>query len=512
MFMNELYMYPRKIPLNKTLCFSKRKSFAFGALIGNIKVMEAGEKIVNDLSFAPEFQFHYKGNTDTNLTFEDIEFDSYVDKTSDCLRVLKAAIFQSISHQCFGINESFDFYNNPSMPVELGLVSNIDIHVITNLKRLILSNTTTELNNNNFLPYSNYKYCWIGYSIDVSTIIEGTKKKTIDFVLGWHINNCSSIKPKQNKNRVEYVVVNQDNSNYDDQISKLEGEIQEQLGELAKIREITTKEKGDLMQIKNEIDNGNDIIRRIEMNKNKILSKGVVMRQEPKEHLSLYTFKYTVDVNQASKVSSKSSIIDMMIYGDTLTFKKNSFDLDWSSGKPNAVGSNTIQFSVESSKPIRIIPVSRRAKKIGWIQEDNHTFNTLIKGLFGEMLLSTGIVPVERTTNNQGRDENEPFTGYVTTRSLRRSITQEISVYFNESSNRIVENLTEFYRTLWSEDESEFVNIVHNNNGLLQGDILKIPVDITIRYALGGSSDSQAEKVRVVEGTWCMMYNFNVNL
>lgn len=229
--------------------------------------------------------------------------------------------------------------------------------------------------------------------------------------------------------------------------------------------------------------------------------------QEHKEHLSLYTFKYTVDATQGSRITHQKSVHDIMMYGDTLVFQKNQFDLDWNSGNPRSIGSDTVEFSVNSSSPIRITPVSRRARRIGWIHDEHHTFNTLLKGLFGEMLLSTGIVPVERSIDNQGLNGNEPFTGYITARSLQRSITQDASTYFSQCSDGIVEDLKKFYRQLWNQDETEFVNIFHENNGLLEGDILKIPVYITLRYAIRWSINKEN---RVVEGTWCMLYHFNV--
>lgn len=134
--MNERFLYPRKIPLNKTLCFSKRRSYAFGALIGTVFVSEADGKTTHDLSLSPEFQFHHKGESHTDLTFEDVEFHSaYASKTNDCFRVLKSAIFQCITSQCFGLSESFDFYDNPSLIVELGFIGDVDIHVIANLRK-----------------------------------------------------------------------------------------------------------------------------------------------------------------------------------------------------------------------------------------------------------------------------------------------------------------------------------------------------------------------------------------
>ena len=484
--MNELYFYPRKISLNKTMCFSKAKSYAFGALVGSIKRSDLN---VLSLNTSSDFHFHHKNNSNTNFIFDDIEFHSSCVDKNDCFGVIKAAILQSICHQCFGLKKSLDFYNNPNQLVDLGFVNDIDIYVITNLKRLILSNTKSELNDaHHDLPYSDYKSCWIAYCIDVSSIVEGTEetKKTLDFVLGWNIEP-------------------------DKRIVKLDDKIQEKLDELSKIREITSKKTLDLMNIKSQIDNSENSIMKIESKKNEILSRGVVMREAPKEHLSLYTFKYTIDTNQTSKITSKQSVIDMMIYSETLCFKKRKFDIDWNSGNPRSLGSNTIEFSANSKNPIRVVPMSRRTKKQRWIYEGgNHTFNTLLKGLFGEMLLSTGIVPVERTIDESGLHGNEAFAGYITTKSLQRSITQPASVYFNDSHNNIINDLNMFYKTLWKEDEIEFVNIFHNNKGLIEGDILKIPVEITFKYTLRGCITKQDKECRAVEGTWCMLYHFNV--
>ena len=58
-----------------------------------------------------------------------------------------------------------------------------------------------------------------------------------------------------------------------------------------------------------------------------------------------------------------------------------------------------------------------------WLKDKQHTMETLLKGLFGE-LLSTSIVPAERTVDDSGINGNEPYKGYITTKSLMRSITQ----------------------------------------------------------------------------------------
>ena len=171
----------------------------------------------------------------------------------------------------------------------------------------------------------------------------------------------------------------------------------------------------------------------------------------------MYTFKYTVDFEQHTGGTLRKSPIDFIISSDEtdcLDFYFNDFSVDWNGPQPISRGASTICFKIDPTKRIHIVANSKRAKKFLWVQDTtSHTMDTLLKGVFGEMLLATSIVPAERTLDDSGSHGNEPYVGYITHRSLTRSIVQSPAVYFKEAQNNIVVELEKYYKRLWNEDE-----------------------------------------------------------
>lgn len=257
-------------------------------------------------------------------------------------------------------------------------------------------------------------------------------------------------------------------------------------------------------------------LKKVESGENVLKSMELIQKvhQVPITRTSMYTFKYTVDLDQKSRGTTIKSPIDFMIYsqGNGLEFYPNDFSVDWQGSKSLSKGAKTIKFKIDSTKKIRIVPNSKRAKMYLWLKDKQHTMETLLKGLFGELLLSTSIVPAERTVDDSGINGNEPYKGYITTKSLMRSITQSPNSYFVNETTNIVSDLTKYYRMLWDEDEEAYSNLLNNEGkkGIFRkGDVLEIPIDILMRYNMCSTLGKNC-KSRKIDGSFSFMLNFEV--
>jgi hypothetical protein len=256
------------------------------------------------------------------------------------------------------------------------------------------------------------------------------------------------------------------------------------------------------------IENGNNVLKTMEL-----------IESIPVIRTSMYTLKYNIDLDKKTKGTTVKSPIHFLIYSadantPNFEFYPNEFSVDWEGNKPISTGASTIIFKNDPQKKIRIVPNSKRAKKYVWLNGKTHTMETLLKGLFGEMMLSTSIVPAERTKDDSGVDGNEPYNGYITTKSLIRSIVQSPSSYFKTENANIVSELTKYYRMLWTEDEEAYSNILttETKKGVFtRGDILEIPVDVRMRYNMRGLFGQKTPDKRItMDEMFSFMFNFKV--
>ena len=142
---------------------------------------------------------------------------------------------------------------------------------------------------------------------------------------------------------------------------------------------------------------------------------------------------------------------------------------------------------------------------------------TLLKGLYGEMLIKSNIIPLEKTKNNFGLFGNEPFKGYISHKSLCRCMSESPNKYFKQKSNEIIKQLEIYYKELWKTNEKEYLSIIdyENTGGVFNnGDIITIPIDIKMRYNFTGNwgniNKEHLLRHRYIEGIWTFNLNFNI--
>ena len=248
-------------------------------------------------------------------------------------------------------------------------------------------------------------------------------------------------------------------------------------------------------------------------NGKKIQNKDLIKR-DYKKHISSNNLDYNIGLNQ--KIITNKSV-DFIVYNMTDSFAfqffPNNFSVQWDGSNPISKNASSIEFNINPHQKIYIIPNSNRAKKFAWLYDNNsHTMNTLYKGLFGELLISSGLVPTERTTNNLGNNGNEPYDKYITTESLFKNIVQSPNKYFeNIIQKDITQNLTQYYRKLWNSDETSCGNLLINNckiGRFLRQDIFEVPVNINMKYKLSGQWTQNSQ--RSIESTFSFLINFKV--
>lgn len=217
---------------------------------------------------------------------------------------------------------------------------------------------------------------------------------------------------------------------------------------------------------------------------------------------SLYTFKYIIDSEQRTALDKRTNT-DFIIESSNsneLLFYPNEFVVNWENGKANPSGASTINFFVDSNSFIKITPVSKRAKRYTWLQNKDHTFDTLLTGLFGELVVGTRVAPIETTDS-----------GYIEKDSLTKIVRNYKSNYFGSEHDNMIRNLKMFYKNLWENNTESYKNIL-NTDGTRsvfnKNDTFACPIDISFRYKLG--SNDKNNKQRVVEGVWNLKYNFKV--
>ena len=239
------------------------------------------------------------------------------------------------------------------------------------------------------------------------------------------------------------------------------------------------------------------------------------IQKETKVYTSSYIFDYGLDFVQKNTANVNYPIDFIISSTDSNIFKlvKNDFLIKWNNTIPSSINSSNIQFILKSTESVDIMCNSKRAKKYNWIKEGNHSMNTLLKGLFGEMLSKTRIVPVEKTNNNLGEDGNEPYTDYVTTKSLTRSLIQSPESYFIEQHDEAILQLQIYYQNLWNNDNNALYDLLDTNKELNIGDIIEIPINISMKYNISNpwSTSLDNNEQRSVEGKWAFLYKFIIH-
>lgn len=268
------------------------------------------------------------------------------------------------------------------------------------------------------------------------------------------------------------------------------------------------------------IDNGEIIYQQlfedlINIENDKELQNKDFVKRVYKKRTSSHKFDYNIGLDQQLVTTTTS--VDFIVHNVTepgaFQFFPNDFCVQWDGSNPVSKNALSINFKIKPHQKIYIIPNSNRAKKFAWLYDTNsHTMNTLYKGLFGELLISSGLVPTERTNDNLGNNGNEPYKGYITTESLLKNIVQSPNKYFeNIIQKDITDNLTQYYRNIWTNDENSCGNLLINNckiGRFLTQDIFEVPVNINMKYKLSGLWTKKSQ--RSIESSFSFLINFKV--
>lgn len=243
-----------------------------------------------------------------------------------------------------------------------------------------------------------------------------------------------------------------------------------------------------------------------------VRDKSIKIRESP------FTFKYVIDIQEPLLKSFKKTPVDFTIKAnslDNLLFYPNDFMVIWENGVPISRGASSINLYVDPHSKIEIIPESKRAKQYEWLQNEtnNHTLNTLLKGVYGELLTATKIIPVQKTIDSTGKEGNGKFRGFITEVTLSRSMNKYTPNFFSIEHDNIIRNLKSYYKKILQNDENVYTTILETSGirGVFsKGEILKIPIDIMIRYKIQGDSVSNKQP-RIVEGIWRLNYLFQIS-
>jgi hypothetical protein len=190
--------------------------------------------------------------------------------------------------------------------------------------------------------------------------------------------------------------------------------------------------------------------------------------------------------------------------GNAFVFNYNNFKInigvDASGNFFRSLGAFSVQFVSNTDVPLKITPVSARAKEYAdsWLEYETHNFHSLYKGLFGQMLVNSGIVPVELTLDKVGI-AGESFLGYITDDSLERNVIPKFrgwvssdssgGSFFEQEHAQIMTNLETSFRNIWSVDENaewyaNLYNSVTSGPIFAVGDTFSVPLEVAMRYKI----------------------------
>ena len=237
------------------------------------------------------------------------------------------------------------------------------------------------------------------------------------------------------------------------------------------------------------------------------------------ERESLHRFSYSIDFNVEVPINieTENYAPDFKLSNQTdeaMKFFHNNVGIlvtdDPSGNRVQAKFGNVVEFKAPTLKKLTVEPMSKRANDYAdnWLDLSGHTFHTLIKGLFGQMLANSQTVPIELTKDTSGT-VGEKFLGYITDDSLQRSVkpkkatwvesssTLETQSFFQDEHDNMIASLQNGFRDVWSGTHAD-KNIdwyaalyKKSQTGPLftNGDIFSVPVELTMRFTIDNSSE-----------------------
>ena len=418
-------LYPQTIHLDKSSKPSTK--LAFGILIGNLYVDLENNEVTNAVWGNINMNFQYYKKNKLNFDFENINYhynirDQTYNTAEEILELTKCAIYQSLVFHSYGRNIPLDLYNNPNILLENGYLNNLDIFQLNNLESLVKSNT---------LEHFDFKQKIVDIDTKYLTNMDYESILWIEYSL--NINLLGETPTPGIRFLLGW---------------KLTKTIPQPEPEPAPepapepITQIILK----LQNIKN-ITNGGIFN-----------SQYIINRPSRSDDATLQLATDEIDFFVCS--------------GNTATIEVRTDD----------AATKSLKFNIDKNSLLTIESNSDRAKSYHWINnyKNNHTFSSLIKGLYGEMLIQSNKFPVERTKSTTRQN---PYASCITNESLTKCI-DNASEYFSEIHNNIISGLEKYYTDLWNNDEY-ITNIINKNKRFYRdGDIIGVPIDINTRCAL----------------------------
>ena len=84
---------------------------------------------------------------------------------------------------------------------------------------------------------------------------------------------------------------------------------------------------------------------------------------------------------------------------------------------------------------------------------------------------------------------------------------------FIEQHDEAILQLQIYYQNLWNNDNNALYNLLDTNKELNIGDIIEIPINISMKYNISNpwSSSLDNNEQRSVEGKWAFLYKFIIH-
>jgi hypothetical protein len=183
---------------------------------------------------------------------------------------------------------------------------------------------------------------------------------------------------------------------------------------------------------------------------------------------------------------------------------------DLSGNRVQSTNGESIYFVAPTLQPMTIEAVSPRAKEYAdtWLDLSGHSFHTLIKGLFGQMLLDTGTIPVEVTLDDAATS-GEAFAGFVTDDSLQRNVEPKKvgwvessgdvndQSFFQDEHDALILSLRDAFRDVWSgaaKDENiDWYAALYKKSQtgdlFTNGDTFSVPIELTMRFTIASNTE-----------------------
>ena len=237
------------------------------------------------------------------------------------------------------------------------------------------------------------------------------------------------------------------------------------------------------------------------------------------ERSSLHKFSYSIDFDVSIPISIEPENFapDFELSNqavNAMEFHHTNVGIvvtdDPSGNRVQSTNGESVYFLAPTLQPMTIEAVSPRAKEYAdsWLDLSGHSFHTLIKGLFGQMLSDTQTIPVEVTLDDAGTN-GEAFTGIITDDSLERNVepkkvgwvesSGDVSgqSFFQDEHDSLMLSLRDAFRDVWSgaaKDENidwyaALYKKTQTGDLFTNGDTFSVPIELTMRFTIASNTE-----------------------